>query len=184
MIELTIGTVRRVGYRYYFKVCDLIFNSPFWLCHNSKGILKHLEMSQPYRLKIYLSDEYVKTYSKAVIQHNFRDFLNVKNRGGIYLICYKALEKLFPTTFKRFMESKRQKIKVYLKMEIEMLVANYPYKKDLKNQIGKQLNYTETSMFGPEYKPNGSFCVVGPRATERKWYAKVTMENGLIKKVS
>lgn len=63
--------------------------------------------------------------------------------------------------------------------------ASYPSKKALKENIGKPLNYVETSLFGAEYKSNGKFCVVGPCAyTSRKWYAQVTMENDLIKKVS
>jgi len=61
--------------------------------------------------------------------------------------------------------------------------ASYPTKKALKENIGKSLRYVETSMFGPEYKDNGKFCVVGPSPYERKWYAEVTMENGLIAKV-
>ena len=62
--------------------------------------------------------------------------------------------------------------------------ANYKTKKALKENVGKPLRYTETSMFGAEYKENGKFCVVGPSPYDRKWYAEVTMENGLIKKVS
>ena len=65
-----------------------------------------------------------------------------------------------------------------------MLGANYKSKKDLKAAVGKPLRYVETSMFGPEYKSNGTFCVVGPSPYERKWFASVTMENDLIKKVS
>ena len=66
-----------------------------------------------------------------------------------------------------------------------MGVSGYKAKKDLKAAVGKPLNYVETSLFGAEYKPNGTFCVVGPCAyTDRKWFASVTMENGLIKKVS
>lgn len=66
-----------------------------------------------------------------------------------------------------------------------MLAASgYKAKKDLKASVGKQLGYIETSMFGPEYKADGTFCVVGPSAYERKWFATVTMEAGLIKKVS
>lgn len=65
-----------------------------------------------------------------------------------------------------------------------MLVANYKYKKDLKAAIGKQLSFTETSIFGKEYAENGLVCVVGPSATNRKWYAEVTMKNNLIEKVS
>ena len=65
-----------------------------------------------------------------------------------------------------------------------MLGANYKTKKALKENVGKPLRYTETSMFGPEYKDNGKFCVVGPSPYNRKWFAEVTMANGLIKKVS
>jgi hypothetical protein len=66
-----------------------------------------------------------------------------------------------------------------------MMGASYKTKKELKQNIGKPLRYIETSMFGAEYKDNGQFCVVGPDPyTKRSWYATVTMENGLIKKVS
>jgi len=65
-----------------------------------------------------------------------------------------------------------------------MLVANYKTKKSLKESIGQSLLYTETSMFGAEYRANGKFCVVGPSAYQRKWYAEVTMANGKIAKVS
>ena len=36
-----------------------------------------------------------------------------------------------------------------------MLIFNYSSKKELKANIGKKLNYTETSIFGLEYKSNG-----------------------------
>mgnify|MGYP000508799316 CR=1 FL=1 len=66
-----------------------------------------------------------------------------------------------------------------------MLGAKYPTKKALKENIGKPLKFIETSMFDAEYQENGKFAVVGPCPyTNRKWYAQVTMENGLIKKVS
>lgn len=66
-----------------------------------------------------------------------------------------------------------------------MLAARgYKTKKELKAAIGQPLKYTETSMFGPEYKSNGKFAVVGPSAYERKWYAEVTVTNGVITKVS
>jgi len=65
-----------------------------------------------------------------------------------------------------------------------MMGARYKTKKDLKAAVGQALKYEETSMFGPEFKENGKFCVVGPSPYERKWFAEVTMENGLIKKVS
>ena len=64
-----------------------------------------------------------------------------------------------------------------------MLAANYKTKKALKAAIGQPLKHHETSLFGPEYKHTGQFCVVGPSPYERKWYAEVTMENGLIKSV-
>lgn len=64
-----------------------------------------------------------------------------------------------------------------------MLVARYKTKKALRESVGKPLKYQETSMFGEEFKPNGTFCVVGPGAYQRKWYAEVTMEDYKIKKV-
>ena len=65
-----------------------------------------------------------------------------------------------------------------------MMAALYKTKKELKESIGKPLKYRETSFFGLEFKANGTFAVVGPSEYERKWFAQVTMENGLIKKVS
>lgn len=65
-----------------------------------------------------------------------------------------------------------------------MLSAPYPSKKALKSEVGKPLQYVETSIFGPEYKAEGKFCVVGPSPTQRKWFAEVTMAAGLIKKVT
>jgi hypothetical protein len=65
-----------------------------------------------------------------------------------------------------------------------MMAASYKTKKDLKASVGQKLKYVETSLFGSEYEPTGTFCVVGPSPYERKWYAQVTMEDGLIKKVS
>jgi hypothetical protein len=66
-----------------------------------------------------------------------------------------------------------------------MMGASYETKKELKQAVGKHLRYVETSLFGEEYKPSGTFCVVGPCPyTKRKWYATVTMENDIIKKVS
>ena len=66
-----------------------------------------------------------------------------------------------------------------------MMGANYKTKKELKLSVGKSLSYEETSFFGPEYKETGSFLVVGPDAhRNRKWYAKVTMKDGLIEKVT
>lgn len=66
-----------------------------------------------------------------------------------------------------------------------MLAARgYKTKKDLKAAIGQPLRYTETSAFGPEFKADGSNTLVGPSAYERKWFATVVCEGGIIKKVS
>jgi hypothetical protein len=64
-----------------------------------------------------------------------------------------------------------------------MLAANYRTKKSLKENVGNPLRYTETSIFGAEYQSNGTFAVVGPSPYERKWYAQVTMRDGIIAKV-
>lgn len=60
----------------------------------------------------------------------------------------------------------------------------YATKKALKESIGKRLQYTETSFFGPEFKENGTNVLVGPDAYKRKWFASVVCENGIIVKVS
>ena len=66
-----------------------------------------------------------------------------------------------------------------------MLAARgYKTKKDLKAAVGQKFNHTETSMFGPEYKPDGKLTVVGPEPYVRKWYAEVFMKDGLIVKVT
>lgn len=64
-----------------------------------------------------------------------------------------------------------------------MMGALYGTKKELKAAIGKPLVYEETSFFGPEHKPDGKFCVVGPSPTKRKWFAEVRMVGGLIAEV-
>jgi hypothetical protein len=66
------------------------------------------------------------------------------------------------------------------------LLANYPTKKELKANIGKPLRYTETSMFGEEYRDNGVLTVAHrPHMTGkgREFFARVTMKDGLIEKV-
>ena len=64
-----------------------------------------------------------------------------------------------------------------------MLVANYETKKALKEAIGQALNYTETSMFGPEFRLDGVNIMVGPSAYKRKFYAEVSTQKGIITKV-
>jgi len=66
------------------------------------------------------------------------------------------------------------------------LVVNYPSKKILKENVGKRLRYTETSMFGPEYQDNGMLTVANrPHITGlgREFFAQVWMRDGLIEKV-
>ena len=65
-----------------------------------------------------------------------------------------------------------------------MLAATYKTKKELRASVGESLHFVETSAFGPEYTDNGTFSVVGPSPTQRIWFARVTMENGVISKVS
>ena len=68
-----------------------------------------------------------------------------------------------------------------------LLVIGYDSKKTLKANIGKPLKYQETSMFGAEYKADGSFSVAHRPALNgsagREFFARVTMKNGLIAKV-
>jgi hypothetical protein len=67
------------------------------------------------------------------------------------------------------------------------MLALYPSKKDLKASVGQRLRYSETSVFGPEYKADGTFVVAGrphlAAICKREFFATVTMENGLIKSV-
>ena len=75
-----------------------------------------------------------------------------------------------------------------------MMIVNYKSKKDLKNSIGKKLDYTETSLFGNEYKSNGKFSACNRPSINtilinrgilkaREFFTTITMENDLIKKV-
>ena len=68
-----------------------------------------------------------------------------------------------------------------------MIVLNYPTKKELKTQIGKPLNYTETSMFGNEVSADCEVCGCNrPHLTgyKREFFANVTLKEGLIVAVS
>ena len=68
-----------------------------------------------------------------------------------------------------------------------MLVLNYASKKELKENIGKPLNYMETSIFGPEYNSNGILTGSNrPHITghKREFYANVTIKDNLIEKVN
>ena len=69
-----------------------------------------------------------------------------------------------------------------------MKYKRFESKKELKENIGNRLRYTETSMFGDEYKSNGRFSGCNrpydPRGTgTREFFAGVTMVDDLITKV-
>ncbi len=67
-----------------------------------------------------------------------------------------------------------------------MMIFNYPSKKVLKENIGKPLDYIETSLFGEEYRPDGKLVGANrPHITKqgREFFAEVTMRGGLIAKV-
>jgi len=67
-----------------------------------------------------------------------------------------------------------------------MLVFNYDSKKTLKESIGQPLRYIETSMFGAEYRENGTLTGANrPHITGsgREFFANVVMADGLIKAV-
>lgn len=62
------------------------------------------------------------------------------------------------------------------------MLVNYPTKKDLKAAIGQRLRYTETSLFGPEYRSDGVLYVAHRPHLQggREYFAQVTMRDGLI----
>ena len=68
-----------------------------------------------------------------------------------------------------------------------LLVHGYASKKELRVAIGEPLNFEETSIFGKEYKRNGSFVVVHRPALSggkgREFFARITMQDGLIARV-
>ena len=67
-----------------------------------------------------------------------------------------------------------------------MIVFNYPSKKVLKENVGNRLSYIETSLFGEEYRSNGTLVGANrPHITGqgREFFAKVTMKDGLIARV-
>jgi hypothetical protein len=68
-----------------------------------------------------------------------------------------------------------------------MIIFNYPSKKVLKENIGYQLNFIETSLFGEEYRRDGVLTGANrPHITGqgREFFANVTMKDGLIHKVT
>ena len=75
-----------------------------------------------------------------------------------------------------------------------MIIVNYKSKKELIKNIGKKLDYTETSMFGLEYKSNGTFSACNRPSINsvlinrgilraREFFSTVTIKDNLIFKV-
>lgn len=67
-----------------------------------------------------------------------------------------------------------------------MLIFDYPTKRDLKAATGQRLRFRETSLFGPEYRPDGVLTGCNrPHITghKREFFANVTMRDGLIERV-
>lgn len=64
-----------------------------------------------------------------------------------------------------------------------MLAASYPTKKAMREAKGMPLRYIETSIFGPEYKGDGTYVVVGPSPYNRQWYGEVTIKGSVIHSV-
>lgn len=67
-----------------------------------------------------------------------------------------------------------------------MMLFLYKSKKELKAAIGEKLKYEETSIFGNEYISNGNITGANrPQLTGigREFFATVTLENDIIKKV-
>lgn len=58
-------------------------------------------------------------------------------------------------------------------------------KKALKESaVGQAPRFEETSLFGAEYKGDGSYAVVGPDPyTKRTWYATVVVKDGIVTSV-
>jgi len=66
-----------------------------------------------------------------------------------------------------------------------MGIYGFKTKKALKEAIGSEPEFIETSMFGAEYTGDGSYCVVGPDPYKaRNWFATVDIKDGKIAKVS
>jgi len=68
-----------------------------------------------------------------------------------------------------------------------MMIVHYASKKELKANVGQQLKYSETSMFGAEYSPTGTFCVARRPHLQgggKEFFAEVTMKDGIIAKVT
>lgn len=68
-----------------------------------------------------------------------------------------------------------------------MTVNTYASKKELKAAVGQALRYEETSLFGPEFKANGTIYVARrPHLAGggREFFAEVIMHNSIIQRVN
>jgi len=65
-----------------------------------------------------------------------------------------------------------------------MLLTGYKSKKELVASIGEPLVYKETSLFGDEYRSNGTFCGAHRPAVTglagREFFAEITMRDDKI----
>jgi hypothetical protein len=61
-----------------------------------------------------------------------------------------------------------------------MIQLIYETKKELKENVGKELNYIETSFFGEEYKSTGTITGCNKK---RSWFANVIMQDDKIVQV-
>ena len=68
-----------------------------------------------------------------------------------------------------------------------MLLTGYKSRKELIASIGSPLDYKETSLFGDEYRSNGTFCGAHRPAVTglagREFFAEITMQDNKIAKV-
>ena len=55
-----------------------------------------------------------------------------------------------------------------------MIQLLYKTKKQLKENVGSELEYIETSFFGEEYKSNGTITGCNKK---RSWFANVVMQD-------
>ena len=55
-----------------------------------------------------------------------------------------------------------------------MIQLLYETKKELKENVGNELNYIETSFFGEEYKSTGTITGCNKK---RSWFANVIMQD-------
>ncbi len=61
-----------------------------------------------------------------------------------------------------------------------MIQLLYETKKELKKNVGNELEYIETSFFGEEYKSTGTITGCNKK---RSWFANVIMQDDKIIKV-